>query len=518
MLRLFLYFFGVGVLAGLAAWFANNPGDVVIHWLGYEAQTSVGVLICVAGLLAILAYLALRIVRLIWNSPAAFQRMRKAQRRQRRLGYVMRGFSAVAIGDIEGARKALRAAEGGDDLAGLKPLLTAQIAELAHDDKIAESAYRDLIKRPDTEFLGLRGLYETAMRQGDRAAALAFVTRAFDARPRSAWLGEQLFRVQTQSSSWDLARKTIASMKRTGGLTGQAARRREGVIMAAEALSIDSAGDRELAITFAHKALSLAPGITPLVTMIARAQAAEGQVWRASGIIEAAWRVNPHPDLARIYRTLKAGETDQQRARRVMGLAEFNPNHVESRLLVAQEALSIGEFRRARRALLPAVDAGSARVLMLMAEIALKAGGGEAEAQAFRDRAVGAPRDGRWVCSACAHERDEWAAVCDKCGAFDTFNWGAQGSLAGTGLAVASSLPGIDWKEDADLSPPRSASAEAPAPPEASSALIDIPPPLEPFVQPGVPEATEAAYEPPRQPDDPGTEEPGPVSRSYWGA
>ncbi|MFZ1989041.1 MAG: heme biosynthesis HemY N-terminal domain-containing protein, partial [Alphaproteobacteria bacterium] len=437
MIRLFIYFFSVGLLAGLAAWFANNPGDVVIHWMGYEAQTSVGVLICGAAFLAVLAYFVIGTARLVWNSPAAFQRMRKARRRARRLGYLMRGFSAVAIGDAEGARKALRAAEGGDDLAGLKPLLIAQTAELVHDDKSAEAAYRDLIKRPDTEFLGLRGLYETAMRQGDRAAALAFVTRAFDARPRSPWLGEQLFRVQTQSSAWDLARKTITSMKRTGGLSSQAARRREGVIMAAEALAVDAAGDRELAITFAHKALSLAPGITPLVVMIARAQAAEGQVWRAAGMIESAWRVNPHPDLAAVYRTLKTGETDQQRARRMMGLAEFNPNHVESRLLVAQEALSIGEFRRARRALLPALDAGSARVLMLMAEIALRAGGGEAEAQAFRARAVGAPRDGRWVCSSCTHERDDWVAVCDKCGAFDTFQWGAQGSVAGSGLTVA---------------------------------------------------------------------------------
>jgi HemY protein len=194
MIRLFIYFFGVGLLAGLAAWFANHPGDVVIHWMGYEAQTSVGVLITGTALFALIAYIVIGIARAVWHSPAALGRMRKARRRQRRLSYVMRGFSAVAIGDAEGARKALRAIDG-DDLSGLRPLLSAQIAELAHDDKASEAAYRELIKRPDTEFLGLRGLYETAMRQGDRGAALAFVTRAFGARPRSPWLAEQLFRV-----------------------------------------------------------------------------------------------------------------------------------------------------------------------------------------------------------------------------------------------------------------------------------------------------------------------------------
>ncbi len=500
MIRLFIYFFCVALLAGLAAWFANHPGDVVIHWMGYEAQTSVGVLVTGTALIALIAYIGIGIIRAIWHSPAALGRMRKARRRQRRLSYVMRGFSAVAIGDAEGAKKALRAIDG-DDLSGLRPLLTAQIAELAHDDQAAEAAYRDLIKRPDTEFLGLRGLYETAMRQGDRAAALAFVTRAFGARPRSPWIAEQLFRVQTQSGAWDLARKTIANLKRTGGLSGQAARRREGVILAAEALSADAAGDKEQAMTLAQKALAYAPGITPLVVMLARANAAEGQVWKAAGLIEAAWRAGPHPALALVYRTLKTGETDQQRARRMMSLAEFNPNHVESRLLVAQEALSIGEFRRARRALRPALDSGaaSARVFMLMAEIALKSGGSEAEAQAFRVRAVGAPRDACWVCSSCAQERDDWAPVCDKCGGFDTYHWGAQDALAGSGLAVASSLPAINWKDEA-----------GPAPDEKPGAVIDLPPAS--AHANGEPET----FEPPRQPDDPGPEEPArPVLPTY---
>jgi len=496
MIRLFIYFFGVALLAGLAAWFANNPGDVVIHWMGYEAQTSVGVLLTGAALLAFIAYILIGISRAIWHSPAAFQRMRRARQRQRRLAFIMRGLSSVAIGDVDGARKALKSAEGADDLAGLRPLLRAQIAELARDDKAAEAAYRDLIRRADTEFLGLRGLYETAMRQGDRKAALAFVTRAFGARPRSAWLAEQLFRVQTQSAAWDLARNTITSLKKTGGVSSQGARRREGVILAAEALSAEAEGNKEQAMSLAQKALAYAPGITPLVVMLARENAAEGQVWKAAGLIEAAWRANPHPALAVIYRTLKTGETDQQRARRMMGLAEFNPNHVESRLLVAQEALSIGEFRRARRALRPALDSGepSARVLMVMAEIALKSGGGDAEAQAFRARAVGAPRDARWICSACSHERPDWVPVCDKCGGFDTYTWGAQGSLSGSGLTVASSLPAIDWKEEAE-------------PPPAKKPLIELPPA----------EATsEESFELPPQPDDPGTEESGPPLLSSY--
>lgn len=499
MLRTLFYFLIIGALGAFGAWLADHPGDVVINWFGYEAQTSVGAVIVLLLFVLAAGFFGLSFIRTLMNSARIWQERQAARRRAKSAGELVKGFGAIAMGDASTARRALKASAVSKELAGLTRLLTAQLAELDQDPKGAEAAYRELLKDPTTEFLGLRGLYNTAMGEGDRSAALAFATRAFEMKPRAPWVAEQLFRIQTQSGAWDLARKTIASARRTGKLTNEDARRREGVLAACEALTADASGDRDRAFSLAQRALALAPGLTLMAVFVSREQLARGQNWAASGTLETAWRVHPHPDLARAYALLKQGETPVQRARRLMGLAEFNPGHVESRLLVAQEALALGEVRRARRALRPAVDGGSARVLMLMSEVALKGGEGEAEAQAFRSRAVTAPRDAQWACRECGRERGDWAPICDSCGGFDTAVWGSEGAVATVDLVEApAEHEALDWRGDLAEGPTGAVShgRDAPATAAAASPL----PPIEDD------DGEIEIFVPPRQPDDPGTE------------
>jgi HemY protein len=508
MLRTIFYFLIIGVLAALSAWLADNPGSVVIQWFRYEIETSVGALGVVLVFLLAAGLVAVSFFRLLTKGSRHFQERLAKRKRAKSGAELVRGFTAIAMGDGESAKRALKAAAGVRELQGLTRLLTAQIAELEREPQAAERAYRELMKDPTTEFLGLRGLYDTAMGQGDREAALAFATRAFEMQPRAAWVAEQLFRIQTQSGAWDLARKTIASARRSGTLSGEDARRREGLLAAAEALSADAAGEREHAFELAQKSLALAPGLTPMAVFLAKEQLSRGQHWAASGTVETAWRLHPHPDLARTYASLKPGETPVQRARRLMGLAEFNPGHVESRLLVAGEALALGEVRRARRALRPAVDGGSARVLMLMSEIALKSGEGDAEAQAFRARAVTAPRDAQWTCRECGRERTDWALICDACGGFGTAIWGSEGAVAGVDLVTApAEHEALDWRGDlaeaaipaAETSHLRAGAAPPLAAPlQVGATAADLPP---------EPEGEIEIFVPPRQPDDPGPEE-----------
>jgi HemY protein len=508
MLRTIFYFLIIGVLAALSAWLADNPGNVVIHWFGYEIETSVGALGVALAFLLAAGLVAVSFFRLLTKGSHLFQERLAKRKRATSGAELVRGFTAVAMGDGEAAKRALKAAAGARELQGLTRLLTAQIAELEREPKAAERAYRELMKDPTTEFLGLRGLYDTAMGEGDREAALAFATRAFEMEPRAAWVAEQLFRVQTQSGAWDLARKTIASARRTGTLSVEDSRRREGVLAAAEALCADAQGERERAFELAQKALALAPGLTPMAVFLAKEQLSRAQHWAASGTIETAWRVHPHPDLARTYAGLKPGETPVQRARRLMGLAEFNPGHVESRLLVAGEALGLGEVRRARRALRPAVDGGSARVLMLMSEIALKGGEGEAEAQAFRARAVTAPRDAQWTCRECGRERGDWVPICDACGGFGTAIWGSEGAVAAVDLVAApAEHEALDWRGDlAEAAVPAAQASQLRDEAQRPAAELDrvgaTPADLVPEAEGEI-----EIFVPPRQPDDPGTED-----------
>jgi len=149
----------------------------------------------------------------------------------------------------------------------------------------------------------------------------------------------------------------------------------------------------------------------------------EGRSWRAQAIIENAWSQAPHPELAAAYARLKPEESPREQASRLMGLAERNATHIESRLLTAQQWAVLKDWNQARAALgdLPE-RTPSARVAALMADIA-QGLGHAGEARFWQDRAVHAPREPQWVCDNCHNQAALWAPICPACAAFDTLSW-----------------------------------------------------------------------------------------------
>src|SRR5262249_4339915 len=158
-LRTIFYFVIIGAIAMGGAWFADHPGEVVIDWFGYEAQTSVGVLIILLLALLAIAFFGLSLLRTLMNSARIFKERRLSRRRAKASAELLKGFNAIAIGDATVARRALKSASVSKELHGLTKLLGAQIAELSRDTKATEAAYRELLKNPETEYLGLRGLF-----------------------------------------------------------------------------------------------------------------------------------------------------------------------------------------------------------------------------------------------------------------------------------------------------------------------------------------------------------------------
>lgn len=501
MIRLVIFFLVLGVLGLGAAWFADNPGWVLIDWFGAEVETSVAVLLLLASGLGLSVFALFWALQLLLRGPAAWGRYRTEKRRLKRERALVRGFAAVSVGEAETARRYLGEAKGGER--GLSQMLGAQIAVLEQDDEAAERYYRQMLQDSDTEFLGLRGLFETAARQGDKAAALHFATRAFHLKPRSAWVAESLFRVQTQMSAWAEAQKTLSTAQRAGGLSAGAARRREAVLQVAEAIAAREAGEGEAALKYAEKALAGDKGLTEAAIIAARIYHDKGQYWSAAGVIERAWARFPHPVLAEAYAGLKPEEAAADRSRRLIGLAEFNASHVEGRILIAGEALKLGELRRARRVLKPVLDTASQRVCLLMGEVEDRAGH-DAEALTWRTKAIIAPRDNEWTCADCDHESLDWHPVCGVCGGFDTYVWGT--AVPATALPAEVLAP----EEAANAEDTGAAGAVQGPPPGPAEAAPPGPPPQSP---PGDTAAARRTagdaniFVPPRPPDDPGTDD-----------
>src|SRR5204862_4061358 len=128
--------------------------------------------------------------------------------------------------------------------------------------------------------------------------------------------------------------------------------RQRAVLLTAIALAAQE-GDLDRAKTLVLEAVKLAPTLVPAAALAGRMLGDAGDHRRAGRIVEAAWKANPHPDLADTYAHLRPGDSARDRLTRVQALAQLSPGNVEGALAVARAALDAQEFASARTALAP---------------------------------------------------------------------------------------------------------------------------------------------------------------------
>jgi HemY protein len=433
MLRALIIFTLVALIAFAAVVLADLNGRVVVQIENQEYRLFLPVAAALVIVLTILTITAYRIITAFIDAPAEFFRWRAMGRRRRGFAALTRGLVAVAAGDDEEARRQSRKATA---LVGEPPLallLAAQAAQLDGDDETAQRIYTQMLQSKDTEFLGLRGLYMAAVRRGDGKQAISIAERARVLRPKTRWALNALFDLTVRRAAWLEAATALDAQARAKLIDAAIAKRRRAVLLTAAAREAERKGEAETALNHAQDALTLAPGFAPAALIAAKHYAAQGRQWKAGSLIETAWGQEPHPDLARAYANLKPEEPPQARAKRLAALAGLNPEHPESQILSTAVSISQGRLEEARETLRPLAERFPviARACLLMADIERGFGGDGLIARDWAARAMRAPRDAQWACSACARAQNQWSATCDVCGAFDTLSWqsGNRGAL-----------------------------------------------------------------------------------------
>jgi len=185
----------------------------------------------------------------------------------------------------------------------------------------------------------------------------------------------------------------------------------------------------------------------------------------------------------------------------------MNPEHPESRFLSAAVAISAGRLEDAREALKPIADRFPvARVCLLMVDIERGFGGDSLVAREWANRALRAPRDAQWVCSACARATNEWSATCPHCHAFDALSWqsGARAEVeAMTQADDASEMEPVDTTLYRDAVKAADEPSRAIVPRHTQAPPV-MPSAAERPMTPQAPRDDEPVIFAPRAPDDPG--------------
>jgi HemY protein len=230
-----------------------------------------------------------------------------------------------------------------------------------------------------------------------------------------------VFDARCATGDWIGALERLDRNMKSGLVDRDSYRRLRAVLLTARAIESDAGDDRDGARALALEAVKFAPTLVPAAALAGRLLGDAGDRRRAARIVEAAWKANPHPDLAEAYAHLQSGASARDRLARVEALAARTPGSVEGALAVARAALDAQEFGAARRALAPLAIAPSQRVAMLMAEIEEREHGDEGRAREWMTRAIRAKADPAWTAD--GSRSDRWMPVSPVTGRLDAFQW-----------------------------------------------------------------------------------------------
>ncbi|HVY16284.1 MAG TPA: heme biosynthesis HemY N-terminal domain-containing protein [Rhodopila sp.] len=416
----------VGIVIVTVVWLlAGISGHVSASFGPYDVETSVPVAILGIVVLLFAVVLLLRLLVGLWFLPGTTARWRRAHRMRVGQRALNRVLVALASGEQAEARRSARRARRllGDNPQTL--LLAAEAGRLEGREDEAESAFRALVKQPEGQFLGYRGLMRQAIERRDWAEATALARQAEMAHPGTAWLRQQRAELALQTDNWADALDLI----------GSDPRRVVYYIAAAEAES-----DPKRALEYARKAYREDPTFAPAVVTYAQRLRLAGHDGRARSTIQEAWARAPHPDFAAL---MLATETDKMgRLQAAKRLVERNPTHPESRLLVAQAALDAGVTTEARMQIEAARAHGvnQRRVYLLLADLEEQEhgeteAGRQAQRAALRAAATAEP-DPHWLCTNCSAEPVAWQPKCPVCSHVGTLRWVATTKTGPTVPAV----------------------------------------------------------------------------------
>ena len=406
-------------------------GDLMITLGGVEYTLSAIEAVIVLTLLVILIWIGLKLMsllvatlRFINGDDTAISRYFNRSRERRGYRALSEGMMALASGDADAAMSKAGQAERYLQQPTLTNLLAAQAAEMSGNTTRAEQIYKELIKDPQTRFVGVRGIMKQRLATGDTDVALQLAQKAFELKPKHDEVQDVLLQLQAKSHDWQGARKTLGVKLKQGKIPRDVHKRREAVLALSQAAEVideeNSIEKRESAI----EANRLSPDLVPAAAMAAREYIAQSKPKLAVRVIKKAWESQPHPDLAAAFSEIAPNETPQERLKRFAQLSKLSPMHIESRLMMAELNLAAEDFPAARRALGDIVEnEPDARALTIMAAIERGEGSSDEVVRGWLTKALSAPRGPQWVCDKCNTIHSDWVPVCSSCDALDTLSW-----------------------------------------------------------------------------------------------
>lgn len=431
LIKIVLFVVLTAALALGAGYLLEMDGGVRVAFGATELNLSplkavIGLFILIAALWVLLKVVsfAVAVLRFISGDETAISRYFSRNRERKGFQALSEGMMALASGEGRAAMSKAAKAEKYLRRPELTNLVTAQAAELTGDKKKAEHVYKRMLKDEKTRFVGVRGIMQQKLAEGDTDTALRLAEKAFTLKPKHEDTQDVLLRLQAQKKDWKGARATLGAKLKHGSLPRDIHKRRDAVLALSEAKEVFAEGSSIEAREAAIEANRLSPDLVPAAVMAAKSYIEQSKPKLATRVLKKAWEATPHPDLAAAFADIAPEETPQARVKRFGTLIKLKPDNAEAKMLLSELQIAAEDFPAARRAIGTLVeDKPTARALTLMAAIERGEGSEDTVVRGWLTRALTASRGPQWVCDNCQTTQAQWAPTCTHCNGFDTLSW-----------------------------------------------------------------------------------------------
>ena len=428
MIRTLWFFIKAALFIGASIWLISQPGDLELNFLGYDVKVKTGVFLLALTVFILFSFYLLRMVRAVLMTPKTVAKHKRDY--QQKVGYLSltRGLVAVASGDVEQANyHAKKATKLLQDDTGLPLLLEAQAARLRGDDGAAKACFQGLLENKDTAFLGARGLMKSAIDNGNKVQALEHAKAALKVNPNQPSVLKMVYDLEIQNQHWDNALNIGKKAQKLKAITID---KFTSDRIAIHLLSHDEKmlqGQQSNALRDLKTAYKLDPAYVPTVTRLAQSYMDDKKRRKAVNLIENAWKVNPHPELADMWDKLTPYQGKNNNTKRlawVNKLVEMDESNADSHIMAAKAAMDMEYWGEAKAYLMVAEKLyPTAQVFHLRALVEKRITHGEDHVEDLLNKATQAMPKKSWVCVKTGMTYSEWSAIAMPHESFNTIVW-----------------------------------------------------------------------------------------------
>ena len=305
----------------------------------------------------------------------------------------------------------------------LSLLINAQIAKKSGDSKLALASYKKLLGQKDTRLVALSGIVSEKIKAGKFKEALELSKKNVELHPKNISNTNTLFNLQLQEKDWQGAVKTLQIRKTIEKIPRNLFLQQEAILIFEGAQEKHKQGFSQEALAETLVAVRQYPSFVAALCFLTELENILGNKRRIEKLLQKAWALFPHPDIAKSYASLVKSESSEKRLRRFEPLIKINESNPQTIILKAELSLATGDFTKAKELMsMLANNNPDNYILTLMAAVEKASGGTEKVVREWLTKAVYAPKSPAWICSECGSQ-SEWMSTCQSCECFDCMRW-----------------------------------------------------------------------------------------------